>query len=107
MRSYWAQFARNGDPGRGERGDLPAWTPWQPDGPSKTLVLDTPDGGGIRMTPIEETMPAIVSAVESDPRAATPEARCAVFGEMTRWGRGFGCEDYLRAGCGAWPLSPG
>ena len=107
MRSYWAQFARNGDPGRGERGDLPAWTPWQPDGPSKTLVLDTPDGGGIRMTPIEETMPAIVSAVESDPRAATPEARCAVFGEMTRWGRGFGREDYLRAGCGAWPLSPG
>lgn len=106
MRSYWAQFARTGDPGRGGRGDLPAWTPWQPDGPSKTLVLDTPASGGIHMTPIEETMPAIVAAVEDDPRVPTPQARCAVFAEMTRWGRGFGREDYLRAGCGAWPLDP-
>ncbi|MFM7144685.1 MAG: carboxylesterase/lipase family protein [Alphaproteobacteria bacterium] len=104
MRSYWAQFARSGDPGRGSRDDLPHWAPWQPDGPSKTLVLDTPESGGIHMTPIEESMPAIVAAVGDDPRVPTPEARCSVFAEMTRWGRGFGREDYLRAGCGAFPL---
>ncbi|MFP8877628.1 MAG: carboxylesterase family protein, partial [Myxococcota bacterium] len=28
MRSYWVEFARSGDPGRGEAGDLPAWPRW-------------------------------------------------------------------------------
>ncbi len=104
LRSYWAQFARTGDPGRGGRGDLPAWTPWQPEGPSKTLVLDTPASGGIHMTPIEETTEAVVASVESDPRLPNQADRCRVFAEMARWGRSFSREDYLRTGCGAFPL---
>ena len=42
MMSYWANFARTGDPGRGRRGELPAWSAW--DGrpqAHKYLILDT------------------------------------------------------------------
>jgi para-nitrobenzyl esterase len=51
MRSYWAQLAYTGDPGRGRKGDLPPWTAWDdaaPDSP-KYVVFDTEAGGGVRM----------------------------------------------------------
>ena len=51
MMSYWAEFARSGAPGRGGRGDLPLWTAWNSaDGGDKFIVLDTEQGGGVRMS---------------------------------------------------------
>ena len=51
MMSYWAEFARTGRPGRGGRGDLPEWLAWPADGmgESRLLVLDSVEGGGIRI----------------------------------------------------------
>jgi len=52
MRSYWAQFAYAGDPGRGRKGDLPVWAAWDTSTPEspKYAVLDTEAGGGVRMS---------------------------------------------------------
>ena len=50
MMSYWAQFARTGDPGQGRAGDLPAWTAWDGRaGVHNYAILDTDAGGGVRM----------------------------------------------------------
>ncbi|HZR84746.1 MAG TPA: carboxylesterase family protein [Candidatus Binatia bacterium] len=105
MMSYWAQFARSGDPGRGTRGDLPEWTAWQSTPGSRTLVLDTAAGGGTRMTPIEETRAAVLAGVDSDPRLADAKDRCAVLRDLARWSRGFSKDDYaVVAACAPYPI---
>jgi para-nitrobenzyl esterase len=85
MQSYWGQFAWTGSPGRGRDGQQPAWTAWDPSGPTagKYLVLDTPAGGGIRMAHETESTAAIATELASD--AAFDDAeRCALLAEWTR-----------------------
>ncbi len=107
MMSYWAAFARTGDPGRGEAGELPAWTAWDPTraGAPKYLVLDTPQDGGIRMASEIETPDKVIASVASDPRLATAEQRCDVLRALAVRGRGFTEQDYAaRPECQAFPL---
>jgi para-nitrobenzyl esterase len=85
MMSYWANFAYTGAPGRGRDGDLPAWTPWDPSGPAKYAVLDTPEGGGVRMEGKTDSLAAIVAEIQSDPRLATEQARCATIAAVADW----------------------
>ena len=91
MRSYWAAFAYDGDPGRGRQGDLPAWTAWDPNG-DRYIVLDTAADGGIRMSRETETAQALAEEIAADPTYTDERARCmalailsddmhAVFGE--------------------------
>ena len=98
MMSYWAAFARDGAPGRGVDGTLPAWTPWDDSTPEslRTLLLDTPEGGGIRMTNASESMTHVVADVQVDPRLPNARARCGVLYDMVRWGGGLSKEDYGR-----------
>jgi para-nitrobenzyl esterase len=106
MMGYWAAFARTGDPGRGA-GDAPAWLPWDDGGAGgpRTLILDTPAGGGIRLEPVRETPAAILAAVDADPRLATPAARCALLRDLAGWGRGYGKTEYERdTACASWPM---
>lgn len=79
MRSYWVQFARTGDPGRGIDGDLLAWAPWstEPDA-NRMIVFDTATDGGIRMTSDELTQPALIAQIAADTRFETAEERCIV-----------------------------
>ena len=49
MMSYWAQFARTGNPGFGADGQERQWLPWMTDAPGNFIVLDTELDGGIRM----------------------------------------------------------
>ena len=49
MMSYWAQFARTGNPGSGTNGREHEWLPWRTDEPGNFIVLDTELDGGIRM----------------------------------------------------------
>lgn len=79
MMSYWANFARTGDPGKGSRGELPRWQPWStaPNG-AKTLILDTDADGGIRMSSDEVTL----SRIERELLALehlSADQRCALF----------------------------
>ena len=49
MMSYWAQFARTGNPGSGGSDQESQWLPWMTDAPGNFLVLDTDLDGGIYM----------------------------------------------------------
>jgi para-nitrobenzyl esterase len=106
MMSYWAQIAFAGAPGRGRRGELPEWTPWtDAAGAPRTMVFDTPAGGGARMDPDSVTEEQVIAAIGADPRLATPRDRCAVYWRLARWGRAFGAERYASAGCAAYPVA--
>jgi para-nitrobenzyl esterase len=97
MMSYWAEFAYAGDPGRGRDGSLPAWEPWSEGAEAhKYVVLDTEDGGGIRMGSEPVTMETVVADVLADPRLRDARERCHVLREVADWGwsRGFGPDDY-------------
>jgi para-nitrobenzyl esterase len=87
MMSYWAEFARTGNPGRGGRGDLPEWKP----GPSY-LVLDTAAGGGLRMSDETLTEETAFARIAADPRLRNDEERCRVarsaLGHAHRLGEG-------------------
>ncbi len=108
MMSYWASFARSGDPGRGARGELPAWSAWdgRPQG-HKFMILDTEAGGGLRMGSEPVTVESVLASVEADPRLASQRDRCRVYRELARWGGGFGEQDYPSAGrdgCAEYPF---
>ncbi len=99
MMSYWTEFARTGDPGRGRSGDAPEWSPWGgKDGASpEMLVFDVPEDGGVRMAEEGVTTRSVIESVAVDPRFANLEERCGVYREMARrGGRQFG-EAELRA----------
>ena len=84
MTSYWTEFARSGDPGRGREAALPAWTAWNESGPEapRLLVLDTEAGGGIRMSAEETSLRRIVDEIGGDPRFASRGERCAYLAEL-------------------------
>jgi para-nitrobenzyl esterase len=110
MMSYWAQFAYTGDPGSGRSGELPAWTAWDSSSAEapKFVVLDTTDGGGVRMSSEGVTPDSVVAAVEADPRLRTQRERCGVYRELVDSSRGFFTrEDYVTAGkqgCANYPF---
>ncbi len=83
MQSYWAAFARDGAPGRGARGEQPAWTAWD-DAGAKYAVLDTPEGGGIRMSAETESLDELVAAIAGDTSYADATQRCAQLAGVQR-----------------------
>jgi para-nitrobenzyl esterase len=106
--SYWAQFAWTGDPGRGRRDDLVAWSAWdgRPGG-HKTLILDTAAGGGVRMgsDPLEPAK--VLASVDADPRLGSQRERCWVYYELARWSQGLDERSYPtagREGCAEYPF---
>ncbi len=109
LMSYWSQFAKTGSPGRGRKGDLPAWTAWDgsSEHSSRYVVLDTSAGGGIRMGSPPETRERIIADIAADPRLETAKQKCAVYGQLVRWGEGITPEEYTtvwNGGCAAVPL---
>jgi para-nitrobenzyl esterase len=105
MMSYWAEFARGGDPGRGSKGDLPTWQAWNESSSTapKLILLDTEAGGGVRMSNATVTKEAVIAAVESDPTLESAARRCAVFAQLTRWARNYTKADYGKK-CASFPL---
>ncbi len=110
MMSYWTQFAYTGDPGSGRSGELPPWTAWDPSSAEapKFIVLDTTDGGGVRMSSETVTSDSVVAFVDADPRLQTQRERCEVYRELVDGSRGmFDHDDYVTAGkhgCAEYPL---
>jgi len=106
MMSYWAQFAYEGDPGQGRRGDLPRWTAWDGSpGAHNYAILDTDAGGGVRMGSEPVSVESALASVGADPRLDTPRERCWVYRELAAWSRGFSRERYdSLAGCAEFPF---
>jgi para-nitrobenzyl esterase len=109
MMSYWANFAYEGDPGRGRDGSLPRWGAWDDSSPAapKFLVLDAPDGGGIRASSEALTRAGVVAAVELDPRLPDWKRKCEQLAEFVRFGRSLTLEEYAAANGGACGPYPG
>ena len=101
MRSYWIEFARTGDPGRGLDGDLPAWTAYR-DGDAdaqRLMILDTEEDGGVRMSPHRLTQQSVLEAIAADPRFADSDDRCAFLAEVRASEGGLTEADLRTGGC--------
>ena len=86
MMSYWTQFAKTGNPGRGRNGELLEWEPWgTQDGEPRFVLLDTDAGGGIRMSPANVTQQSVLDAALADPRVAHADDRCEILNTVTAW----------------------
>jgi len=107
MMGYWAEFARNGDPGRGGDASGVEWAAWDPSSPAapKYLVLDTAAGGGIRMSSETVTVDGLRAAIAADPRLANERARCSVWHDLSAWARGITRAEYdALPECKAYPF---
>ena len=108
MRSYWTQFAHTGAPGRGLRGTLPEWTAWRSASTDpKYLLLDSVNGGGMRMASEAVTVDAVVAKLASDTRFISTQERCAVMRSLVQFGDAFTDADYTAfsgGACSTWPI---
>ncbi|MBM4191790.1 MAG: carboxylesterase family protein [Gammaproteobacteria bacterium] len=78
MMSYWAGFARDGNPGRGSDSVGPEWAPWGADKASpRMMVFDTVAGGGARMQPSDVSRESIFAEMEKE--SMPVGERCALF----------------------------
>ena len=77
MMSYWAEFAYNGDPAKGRRGDLIRWETWNNlENENKFLIIDTPQDGGVRMNNEALSYEVLVERLLLDNRIPDDSMRC-------------------------------
>jgi len=109
MMSYWAEFARNGDPGRGSGGDAVRWTAWNPEG-DHFAVLDTPADGGVTLARSTDSIDAVVQDILADPGFENTRERCHALNVVWRWARlKFTADAYRTVAdglCADFPLRP-
>lgn len=102
MRSYWAEFARSGNPGRGAGGDQPLWPEWTPGDP-QLMLLDSPADGGVRSQPETLTVAALKQRLAADPAITEPRLRCALYVDLFLANGGaadfFDPAEYTALGC--------
>ncbi|TNF89411.1 MAG: carboxylesterase, partial [Gammaproteobacteria bacterium] len=84
MQSYWTEFALNGDPGRGRDGSETHWLAWGTDG-QRSILLDTVEGGGIRMTTEEVSRESIKAELAADTAVADARERCELYVTNFGW----------------------
>jgi hypothetical protein len=71
------------------------------------MVLDTPAGGGTRMSPEFETRERLIADFAADPRLAGLEFRCSVLDSVMEWSDTFDEGTYVSAGCAELPTVAG
>ena len=85
MMSYWVNFAATGAPGRGVEGRLPEWTTWSNTaGANRLIIFDSPAGGGVRMSPDQESGQRIVADLFADSGLRTLSQRCEILARVVR-----------------------
>lgn len=106
MRGYWGRFAHGGDPGRGPDGDLPRWTHWR-QGEGEFMLLDSPAGGGLRMSGDTVFAEDIKRRLRDDKRLAEASSRCAMYVLLFLDNGGveqfFDTREYHGLGCAEFP----
>jgi hypothetical protein len=108
MSSYWAEFAYNGDPGRGRSGTEVAWTAWDSSGPEndKFIIFDTSADAGIRMSPDAITLDSLYADLLAETGFTTQEQHCGMYVQLFRGTPLWDDDDYLNLGaegCAAYP----
>ncbi len=110
IRSYWAHFAKTGDPGRGQEADLPLWPVWggtSGEDPPQFMVLDSARDRGLHLSGETLTREGVIGAVATDPRIRTDEDRCAIYAGFVQWSAELTPEEYAAVEdgvCAAHPL---
>jgi len=81
MTSYWAEFAYTGSPGRGREHKLPKWKSWGEAGQNHgaTLIFDTPEDKGIRMSTDITPMEAIKTRLVADTAISDQKLLCGLY----------------------------
>lgn len=97
MMSYWAQFARTGNPGSGGDGQESQWLPWMTDVPGNFLVLDTGLDGGIRMEREMLTKNGVRAAFLAED-FGSPDEKCQSY-RTVLLNSGFDQAEYESFGC--------
>jgi para-nitrobenzyl esterase len=98
MMSYWAEFAYNGNPGKGRSGNEVAWSHWQngSDDADRLLVFDTESDRGIRMSPERSTLEQIKQQFLAD-TSYSQEEHCNAYQLMFR-GAAFNQQEFENLG---------
>lgn len=84
MQSYWTEFAVNGDPGQGRDGQETPWLAWGTDG-KRSLLLDTVEGGGIRMMADQVTVEGIKAELAAEAAITDNRERCSLYATNFGW----------------------
>jgi para-nitrobenzyl esterase len=109
MRSYWANFAHTHNPGRGQAGELPKWSPWGlEESAAKYLIFDSERDGGLEIGRDQVDQAYVLRRAEKDPRLFNDEERCRVFKNFLQWSEAITIAEYdgmLDGGCGAFPVA--
>jgi para-nitrobenzyl esterase len=91
MMSYWAEFARSGDPGSGRDGELPRWLPWQAQaGNRRSMLLDAIARGGVRLCDEHLTTATVLEHLQRDVRLHDAGDRYRLLCDLQRTGASFG-----------------
>ena len=78
MMSYWAEFAYNGDPGKGRSGDQLRWRSWDESSleSPKYIILDSESDQGIVMSSNSITRESLFLGIAEDPNIMDYKMRC-------------------------------
>lgn len=99
MMSYWANFAYTGAPASGRDGEEQVWQAWNSEeGQPKMLILDTPQDGGIRMSPDSVTLDSIKAEFAADAFSSEMN-RCYAYRAAFERAGGFDPDEYSSFGC--------
>jgi para-nitrobenzyl esterase len=106
MMSYWAQFARTGNPRHGRDGALPIWRPWgtvEAGVRQTAMLLDSWKRGGPRMSTEATTKADLLVQLACDGRFASADERCRLLRDLVtiKLGWRFTEEDYAMFADGA------
>ncbi|MDH4040697.1 MAG: carboxylesterase family protein [Gammaproteobacteria bacterium] len=105
MMSYWALFARTGEPGNGGNPALPVWEPWREAG-AKKMILDRAEAGGVHMS--SETLSAaqLKQRLLQDRAVGTTRDRCKLYAQLFYYAMTtdfWSDDEYAAMGCGQYP----
>ena len=104
MMGYWAEFARSGNPSKGN-GRNAMWHAWGNN--NKTALLLDSQPPGIRMMEDEVTLAGLKSMLANDPEIASQAERCTLYADNFR-GPLFDEQEYASMGaqgCSAYPAA--
>lgn len=87
MMSYWAEFARSGNPSTSNNSNLPKWTSWKSGGLDsfRIMILDTLSSGGPRMDKSYVPISSLVGIFEEDIRSNEVDDKCEFLNIAYSW----------------------
>ena len=87
MMSYWAEFARSGNPSTSNNSNLPKWTSWKSGGLDsfRIMILDTLSSGGPKMDKSYVPISGLVDIFEEDIRSNEVDDKCEFLNVAYSW----------------------